>query len=351
VTLPSAPAAHGAIDAERVYLPVISTREGDGADEPRILALARSTGAEAWRSDEVATISPLLVSGTSLFAGAADTISDVDVATGRTRRRITLPGKLTGPLALAGPLLLAPTEPDRLVGLRSATGETVWTSALGAPATVAAAIDEGRDVAYVALSDGRLTALSLATGTQIWTTTLGGVPGPPIVARDRVLVGSSNNTLYARNVANGRHAWAWTTGGDIAGVVVDDETVYAVSLDNTVRALRRGSGNQQWLTAMTTRPVAAPALVDTQLLVAGVSPILVAFDATTGKPAATFALEGDLRTAVLAGAPIVAPDMHRTPGASVVLVMRDGRVVALRPGAPETLPSDAREAPDATGNR
>jgi outer membrane protein assembly factor BamB len=312
------------MDADRVYLPL---------ETNHVVALSRANGAEIWTSqDAMATSSPPIAAGGSVFVVSSGAIYEMDPATGKTRRKMPLPGRPTGPMSLARSLLLVPIEPDQLIAIRISDGQVAWTTDMGAPARVPAAIDTGRSVAYLALSDGRLAAHALDMGQRLWIETIGGVLGAPLLARDHVLVASSDHTLYARHAATGREAWHWATGGDILGMVATGETVYLVSLDNTVLALNRGSGNQRWLTPLTTRPVAPPRLVGRQVLVAGVGPVLAGFDATTGVAGATFVLEGDLETAALDRPLLVAPDARDASDAGVILIMRDGRVLGLRAG-------------------
>lgn len=324
MSLPSDAAGGGEIDAERVYLALRSRH---------VLALSRLDGTILWTSqDPVAGSWPPILAGNSLLLLSADAIALLDPATGRTERRLALSDEPTGPVTPAGPLLLVPVAPDRLIAVRQSDGQTAWTAGLGAASRVRAAISPDGGTAYLSLDGGRVCALRLDTGQRLWTEMLGGTLGPPVTARDRVIVGSDDNTVYARVAANGRDAWRWTTGGDIVGIASAGETVYVVSLDNTVRALNRGSGTQRWLTSLVTRAVAPPRLVGGQVLVAGVGPVLAGFDARTGTAGATFTLTGDLETAVLDGAPIVAAHSDGAIGAGVILVMRDGRVLGLRSG-------------------
>jgi outer membrane protein assembly factor BamB len=325
------------LDAARIYVPL----EGGG-----LVALLRSSGADAWRSQlDVETSWPPIAAPDSIFVVAGATVYQLDAATGRTRRETKVPGQTSAPPTLAGPLLLVPIEPDAVVAIRHDEGRIAWTAVVRSRVRVGVAVNADATVAYVSLENGRVIALSLAGGNEIWSTLIGGELGSPIVAGDRIFVGSTDNSLYSRNASNGRALWRWLTGGDIVGAVLDDRRVYLTSFDNTVRALDRGSGNQRWLTATGTRPVSPPQLVRGQLLLAGVAPTLALFDPTTGKAGATFALAGDLETATLHGPPLVASDVVDSAEAALILIMRDGRVVGLRPDA---APASAPASPPAT---
>jgi outer membrane protein assembly factor BamB len=331
------------LDAARIYVPL----EGGG-----LVALLRSSGAEAWRSQlDIETSWPPLVAPDSIVVVAGATVYQLDAATGRTRRETTVPGQPSGPPTLAGPLLLVPVEPDAVVGIRHDEGRVAWTAVVRSRVRVGVAANGDATVAYVSLENGRLIALSLADGNEIWSTLIGGELGSPIDAGDRVFVGSTDNFLYSRNASNGRALWRWPTGGDIVGAVVDDRRVYLTSFDNTVRALDRRSGNQRWLTATGTRPISPPQLVGGQLLFVGVAPTLALFDPTTGTTGATFSLSGDLETAAVHGPPLVASGALDLAEAALILIMRDGRVVGLRPdAAPASSPANP-PAPDVTQSK
>jgi hypothetical protein len=101
--------------------------------------------------------------------------------------------------------------------------------------------------------------------------------------------------------------------------------VFYASLDNIVRGLNRGNGNQRWKKPTPTRPVLPPRLVRDDVLIVGLDPALSTFDAKTGTPGGMYSAP-----AALAGEPLIDPDFHPFEVAAVI-IMRDGRIVALRP--------------------
>ncbi len=126
---------------------------------------------------------------------------------------------------------------DRLVALDAATGETIWTHAVG-PAFPAGHGSEGgpastptieAGVVYALDPAGNLVAVRLADGSEIWRLPLvarlgltvpePGLPTSPLVVGDRLFVetGSGGTSLAAVDKASG--AIVWTAGDDSAEYV------------------------------------------------------------------------------------------------------------------------------------
>jgi outer membrane protein assembly factor BamB len=238
----------------------------------------------------------------------------------------------------AGDLLLVPKEPDTVEAISMADGESKWNVTLGAPARGPATIGRDNAVAIFSLGNGSLAGVSLSDGKILWTVGDLGTLSPAVASGDRVIVGSTDQAskrLFAFNAKSGAESWR-LTAGDVVGVAAADALVYVVSRDNVVKAVSRDSGNQRWLKTMTTRPSLPPRVIDHQVLVVGISPLLALFDARTGMTAGTYSFAGEFEGAILEGEPILAAGGPDGSGPRVILITRDGRVLALRPGALKT---------------
>jgi outer membrane protein assembly factor BamB len=313
LTLPAAPSAGGAMDAERVYLPL---------DTDQIAAYDRETGKLVWMRD-IESVWPPTTDGATVYVAASDEVHALDAATGETRWRAPIIRRAMAPMTIVGGMLVVLMEPDDVLAFRRSDGAPLWRSSLGGTVdTFAAAAGEAL---YVTGSKGRVIALNLTDGKPIWEQQLPPTISRPAAAPDRVFVGSTDNFLYALNSSNGQLAWKWRSGGDVIGATSARDAVYFASLDNVLRAVRRNNGNQRWRKSTATRPIAPPLVVGQEVLLIGLSPALSTFDTLTGNPVNTYAAPGELE-----GEPLVDPDL-RPFRVAVIVITRDGRVVALRP--------------------
>ena len=336
VTLDALPSAGGAMDAERVYIPI---------QPEQLQALSRATGAKVWRRDIETAWAPLLLNGV-LYVAASDEIHALDAETGAQKWRTPFEDPMIAPLASAGDLLIGVFEKGAVIAFTAVDGRMVWTRELGAPSHYAAVSDGMR--IFFALDDSRVVALNVADGAPAWEQRLEGMLNQPSVARDRVFVGSNNNYLYALDNEHGRQAWKWRTGGDVIGVTGDIKGgTYYASLDNVLRAVNRGNGNQRWIKEIPTRPILPPQILgdgmgyEDVVLVTGVSEIDV-FTAKTGAAAGMYVPPSDIQ-----GAPLIDPALKPYTVAMVV-ILRDGRALGLRPAAmmlPEPLNAPFTELP------
>ncbi len=315
------PSAGGAMDAERVYIPI---------QPEQLQALNRATGAKVWRRDIETTWPPLLLNDV-LYVAASDEIHALDAETGAQKWRTPFEPPMIAPLASIGDLLIGVFDKGAVIAFAVADGRMVWTRELGAPSHYAAVSDDMR--VFFALDDSRVVALNLLDGVPAWEQKLEGVLNQPSVARDRVFVGSNNNYLYALDDERGRVAWRGRTGGDVIGVSADTKSgAYYASLDNVLRGVNRGNGNQRWIKEIPTRPILPPRTLgdgiayEEVVLVTGVSEI-DAFAAKTGAAAGMYVPPSDIQ-----GAPLI--DSALKPyTVAMVVITRDGRALGLRPTA------------------
>jgi outer membrane protein assembly factor BamB len=314
VSLPSPPSAGGAIDSERIYVPL---------QGKQFIALQRETGAVLWTTSMDSTLPPA-AGGGSVYVADGSTLQSLDVATGMPRWSADMTGAAMAPgPRLAGNAVIVPVA-DELFAFRVADGAELWRRPIGGlPGAISLTV--GAMAVFIATADSRVVAIALNDGRTLWSQTLAGTLSEPAAGRDRVFVGSTDNFLYALDDRTGAFEWKWRAGGDVIGAVVDDEAVYVASLDNIIRALNRGNGNQRWMKEAGTRPVMPPRIASGAVVVTGVRPSLSAFSVVTGMPMSTYEAPGEL-----AGDPLIDPLLQPFRVATAI-VTRDGRAVGLRP--------------------
>jgi hypothetical protein len=313
LTLPIPPSAPGAMDQNRIYIPL---RQG------LLVALDRQTGILNWtRAIDVSA--PVVVGQARLFVVSNGLIRALDAATGEDLWSAPIDTAITAPLVWDSGWLIATIEPGDVLAFRAADGALVWRRALGAPSPHTA-VPGGKDALYFALADGRVVALGLERGEPLWEQTLPGMLSEPAAARDRVFVGSTDNFFYALDADDGSLAWKWRNGGDVIGAAADGDVVYFASLDNIIRAVNRGNGNQRWLKSTGTRPVLPPRAFNGIVVLTGLMPAVTVFVGNTGAVMGTYA-PGNL-----IGAPLVDPVL-KPFRVALVTITREGVVEALRP--------------------
>jgi len=313
LTLPFVPSAPGAMDQDRVYIPL---------RQDLLVALGRETGLVEW-TRVIDTAAPVVVGHATLFTVSRGRIRALDAATGEDLWSVAVEGTITAPLVWDSGWLIAIAEPGDVLAFRAADGLLIWRSALGAPSPHPA-VPGGDNALYVTLADGRVVALELERGETLWEQTLPGTLSEPAAARDRVFVGSTDNFFYALDADSGSLTWKWRSGGDVIGAAADGDVVYLASLDNVIRAVNRGNGNQRWLKSTSTRPVLPPRAFSGIVVLPGLMPAVTAFIGDTG------AVMGTHAPGNLIGAPLL--DATVKPfQVAIVTITREGVVEALRP--------------------
>lgn len=321
LTLAVPPSAAGAMDSDRLYIPL---------RKEMLVAIDRETGRLVW-TRAIDTAAPVAVGGGSLFVVTGSTIHALDASTGDTRWSTPLEGTITAPLLSYGDWLIAIIEPGEVLALGAADGRLMWRRPVGAasshPASASQATPAAPHALYLSLLDGRVVALALESGEPLWETKLPGILSPPAVGEDRVFIGSTDNFFYALDAESGREVWKWRNGGDVIGAAVDADIVYFASLDNMVRAVNRGNGNQRWRKPTGTRPVLPPRAFRGIVVMPGLMPAITVFVGETGAVMGTHAAKGDL-----AGPPLVDP-APKPFQVAFVTITREGVVEAFRPTA------------------
>ena len=339
-TLDDLPAAGGAMDTERIYVPMQSEK---------IVALSRVGGSKVWTRDIESKWPPLVV-GDAVVIVASDEIHALDAATGTERWRIPFDHQLTAPLAATSASIIAVADHGLVVAVAPADGRTLWMRQLDAVSRFAPALDGMR--AIFALEDSRMVALQLVDGRVDWERQLEGKLNQPSFAHDRVFVGTNTNVLYALDNDRGGLAWKWKTGGDVIGTSGDAKGgAYYASLDNVLRAINRGNGNQRWIKEIPTRPLLPPqtfgdGAYEEIVVLTGATSEIDAFAAKTGASVGMYQPPSDLQ-----GPPLIDPAL-RPYQVAMVVITRDGRVIGLKPSAmllPE--PSNVPFAAELPGRR
>jgi hypothetical protein len=353
ITLPAEPAAGAAMDAHRVYLPLKAAAEREpalvpppalsptpsaGATPPTtepaagpvMLALSRETGFTEWTAPLSSALPPVVGTGV-VYVALEREIRVLDAETGSRVWSVALEGAPREEMLLHGNLLAVLIEPDMLIGIRTDTRAVAWRRPIGEHAAVDLTADD-RSV-YVATASGRMLRILLHDGSIAWERKLSDSElSEPAVAEDRVLVGTrmgSSRAFFALDPGSGDVEWMWDArrmGGHPVGSAADDDVIVMAARDNVLRALNRGSGNQRWKQEIGTHAVEPPMAFGGIVVVTGINPTLSTFDVRTGAPISTWVAPAN---AELQGPPLI-DSILRPFRTSIVVVLRDGRVSALR---------------------
>jgi outer membrane protein assembly factor BamB len=316
------PAAGGALDRDRVYIPLQSAGT---------IALDRETGQAAWTNPTIATQPLVLAPGLVIAINAAEIVA-VDRATGSTTWQVSVPSTAIGAAIVAGSLLLAPLQDGSIVAVQTRDHSIAWAARFGTLAPPVSLATDAMAV-YVTTGDSRVVALTLSSGEQLWQRTLTGMLSPSDVAKDRVFVGSTSNAFFALDSSTGQEAWHWgreRIGGDVIGSATDGDVTYYVGLDNLLHAVNRGNGNQRWKQPTPTRPIAPPIAFGGIVAVFGVSPAVATFDAKTGMPIGTYVIPAVGGASAAPRPPLIDPELQPFRVA-MVAITADGRAIGLRP--------------------
>jgi outer membrane protein assembly factor BamB len=320
-----------AADSRQLY---VATRDG------ALTAVDLATGEVTWRVRGLGG-PPAATDGRVVVRDETGTVYSLRPRDGALRWKVD-----TGVAGLVPPTL----DGDRLyvagqglVALDAAAGERLWTRPVVAAITAPPVATASR--LLVGDAGGVLRCLDRATGTELWSQPTGGaVLAPPLVdqRRGRLYLGTTDQRIVEFSLDRGRRGWQWPVGADVqaGGLLLPDRVVFA-SFDDVLYALARG-GNLSWRAPLPSRPLGAPALVRTYILVVCRENEIVGFTARTGRSAGSLRTTAEIRTPALVA------------GSRIVVGLRDRTVVAYAlPEAPATAkPPEAPapvEDPDAEG--
>jgi len=308
------PAAGGAMDDRRVYLPLQSGT---------LVAVDRETGEQVWLRQAPSLWAPVLNAG-RMFVADREIIRALDAITGAEIWSALLPSPMSAPLIVDAGRLIAPLDSGELLGLYASNGAIAWQRGLPAPCRQTPSSADGALI-VCALADSRVIAVDRDSGRTRWERMLEGTLSAPLAARDRVFVGSTTNVFWALDPERGSELWRWPAGGDVIGAAADGDVIYFASLDNILRAVNRSNGNQRWKKTIPTRPAAPPIAFNGIVLLTGVAPRVDGYLGKTGTVQGTHMASSDLQ-----GVPML-DQVLKPYRVAMVTLTRDGRVTALRP--------------------
>jgi outer membrane protein assembly factor BamB len=197
LTLEMPPSAGGAMDAERVYIPLMSDQ---------VIAIDRESGLTVWAAEVESVWTPVVGAGL-VFVAASDELHALDAATGDRRWRAPVPRAFGSSMAFVDGHLIVTMEPDQVIAYAAADGRVAWNRPLGGVAgRMLVGVAPG--VVYVTVSSGRVVSLNAADGVIRWDRPVaGGVATAPAVARDSINDGASSNHYKAFESTTGDQKW------------------------------------------------------------------------------------------------------------------------------------------------
>ena len=194
-------------------------------------------------------------------------------------------GSVSSNIAVAGDLVLAPSDDGLLHALGIEDGRERWSFAGAAPMKGPLAIG---DRAWVADGAGVVHAMTLPDGKSLWDSTSSyAAPSDLTVVDDRLYLGTRDGAVVAMDAASGREVWRQTIGtSPIHAPAVANGTIVVASDAGDAKALDPATGAVRWTTHVSDAGIGTPVIAgDLVFIGAGADSAgsrLVAFDLASG---------------------------------------------------------------------
>ncbi|HEX2425304.1 MAG TPA: PQQ-binding-like beta-propeller repeat protein [Actinomycetota bacterium] len=254
---------------------------GRDADTSKVIAVDAATGKEVWAAPvtlQDVSRTGLTIDGGRAFVGdESGHVYAVDLADGAIAWTGKTPGKLAGPVAVGGGVVVAvaaatdTSTSTTIVGFDESTGDESWSVVPDAAASFAslATIVDGN--AVVAFPEGTVQGLSLEDGTASWSTRIPALVSPFVAsaaADGSVLVADSNGGVH-RVTPVGDDGWLYEFNVAIlrASPVVVGHVVVLGLEDGSLGAVDRDSGHLVFHTAASSAPIDGLAVTPDTLVV------------------------------------------------------------------------------------
>lgn len=307
------------LDAPPVPLgPVIVT----ATTNRMVIALSAESGDIYWEHRKNGPFqAPALSDGDRLYVATADTRARVyalRLVDGREQWEKTYPG-LSSPMLLAGDRLFLASEPGQVTALRTADGERIWQTSLGAPASGAP----------VLLDDGRLLVSTTRDSLYVVETERGRitdrhrlparVSAPPALRGETVVLPLQSGHVAALDATSLEERWRAHVGGPVlaAPVLTSDGTVYALARSGEAWSIS-SEGTPRRLAALGAAATGALTVTANVVLVGLLDGRLVALSRRDGRELWSVDMGDSVQT------PPAVQD------GSIYVPLRRGRVVRLR---------------------
>lgn len=296
------PKSGAVFDRERIYV---------GTDRGVLYALDRRTGKVVWehrigfgpwanKRDKVIFSTPVLHDGRIFFGAFDGNLYCLDAKTGKRLWVSFEADWIEGGVAVAGraglivvPILAGtPHTPGGVVALDLHTGQTRWRITLPARTTSTPLSIEDLGLVLVATEQGTVYALNDTTGQKVWSfQTMGAVRATPayVAQQSVVIVASYDGSVYALDVRDGLLRWRFDIGlANHASPCIDGARVFIASLDKHLYALDLSTGKQLWSFPCRARIFASPKVYAGRLYCGANDARLYELDPATGKQTGYF---------------------------------------------------------------
>ena len=271
---------------------------GTGAGD--VIAFAIDSGEEVWRVHHrapfetgAATIEALPGQVMAVLGARDGILLAVDVRDGREKWRAVIDADVRAAPVQSGDMLFVTGASNKVVALRVATGEIVWTQQrpMGSGLSIEG---HGRPCAdgahvYVTYSDGYVAALGRDQGNVAWARPLslrGGVfvdaDTDPFVHDGKLFVASYSDGVYALDVRDGQTLWSRSASA-VVSLARQGDTIIAGNADGWIWGLSQAKGDLAFRTKLGPGPISRM-VVNDQVIALTAGPMgLVALD-RRGKP-------------------------------------------------------------------
>lgn len=265
-------------------------------------------------------------------------LASIDLATGKTRWKISVGAPVRGAPAIAAAekRVIVLTADNQTLAFDSDTGAARWEhrgirESAGYFSTTSPVVSEG--IVIAAYSSGEVFAIRAETGSVLWTDTLSsgirtnasavfsGIDADPIVQDGVVVVTSASGQMQASALLNGRPLWQQRIGAHSTPWPAGN-AVFVLSDTHDVAAVFKRSGLVRWASSLTvkdyankdvTPPLFGPVLAGNAIMVVTGDGELITFRPQDGQRLGTYDLADGLASApVVAGGALFVIDKDAT---------------------------------------